>query len=238
MPELQTPSNGPADVVFLLDVDNTLLDGDRTVADYHEHLKHELGDVPARHYWTIFDQLRKELDYVDYLGALQRYRLEIEQGSADEQRLLTLSSFFIDYPFADRLYAGALDVITHLDHYGPTVILSDGDVVLQPRKLQRSGLWRAVQGRALIYVHKEKMLHAVERHYPARHYVMVDDKLGVLTAMKSIWQERLTTVFVRQGHYALDPAIIAAQPAADFTIECIGDLATLDLAQLFSPVME
>lgn len=226
-----------ADVVFLLDVDNTLLDGDRVVADFHDHLKHELGDAPAQRYWTLFDRLRKELGYVDYLGALQRYRLDIEQGSAEEQRLLMVSSFLIDYPFADRLYARALEVITHLDHYGLTVILSDGDVVLQPRKLQCSGLWHAVQGRALIYVHKEKMLHAVQRHYPGRHYVMVDDKLGVLAAMKSIWRERLTTIFARQGHYALDPEIVAAQPAADFTIECIGDLATLDLSHLCPPAM-
>ncbi|WP_339538692.1 HAD family hydrolase [Pseudomonas sp. RA_15y_Pfl2_54] len=226
-----------ADVVFLLDVDNTLLDGDRVVADFHRHLKAQLGDVLAQRYWAVFNALRKELGYVDYLGALQRFRLEIGQGSADEQRLLLMSSFLIDYPFADRLYPHAMDVITHLGLYGLTVILSDGDVVLQPRKLQRSGLWQAMEGRALVYVHKEKMLQAVERHYPARHYVMVDDKLAILAAMKAIWGERLTSVFVRQGHYAMDPRIIAAHPQADLTIECIGDLATLDLSHLCPPAM-
>jgi FMN phosphatase YigB (HAD superfamily) len=218
-----------ADLVFLLDVDNTLLDGDRVVADLHDHLERVFGADCAQRYWTIFEDLREELGYVDYLGALQRYRQDIEQGSASEQRLLMMASFLIDYPFADRLYPRALEVITHLGSLGQTVILTDGDVVLQPRKLQRSGLWDAVLGRVLIYVHKEQSLQAVQRHYPARHYVMVDDKLRLLAAMKAIWKERLTTIFPRQGHYALDPAVVAAQPAADFTIERIGELADLDL---------
>lgn len=218
-----------ADLVFLLDVDNTLLDGDRVVADLHDHLERVFGADCAQRYWTIFEALREELGYVDYLGALQRFRQDIEQGSASEQRLLMMASFLIDYPFADRLYPRALEVIRHLGRFGETVILTDGDVVLQPRKLQRSGLWDAVQGRALIYVHKEQSLNAVQRHYPARHYVMVDDKLRLLAAMKSLWNERLTTIFPRQGHYALDSAVVAAQPPADITIERIGELADLDL---------
>lgn len=217
-----------AAVVFLLDVDNTLLDGDRIVADLHDHLKREFGAACAQRYWTIFDDMRAELGYVDYLGALQRYRLDVEKGSAHEQQLLMMSSFLLDYPFAERLYPRALEVIAHLGRFGPTVLLTDGDVVFQPRKLQRSGLWDAVEGRALIYIHKEKVLDAVQRHYPARHYVMVDDKLRILTAMKAIWRERLTTIFPRQGHYALDTAVVAAQPAADWTIEHIGELADLD----------
>ncbi len=220
-----------SDVVFLLDVDNTLLDADRIVDDLRDHLERTFGVACARRYWAIFDVLREDLGYVDYLGALQRYRLDVEQGSADEQRLMMMSSFLMDYPFADRLYPRAMEVITHLRRLGPTVILTDGDVVLQPRKLQRSGLWDAVDGRALIYVHKEKVLDAVQRQYPARHYVMVDDKLRILAAMKAIWRERLTTVFPRQGHYALDPAVVAAQPAADVTIERIGELADLDLSR-------
>jgi FMN phosphatase YigB (HAD superfamily) len=221
-----------ADVVFLLDVDNTLLDGDRIVDDLRDHLKNEFGIACAQRYWAILDGLREELGYVDYLGALQRYRINVEQGSADEQRLLMMSSFLIDYPFADRLYARALEVITHLGRFGPTVILTDGDVVFQPRKLQRSGLWDAVEGRALVYVHKEKMLDTVQRHYPARHYVMIDDKLRILAAMKAIWQGQLTTIFPRQGHYALHPEGVAAHPAADLTIERIGELADLDLSPL------
>lgn len=221
-----------ADVVFLLDVDNTLLDGDRIVDDLREHLERAFGVDCAQRYWAIFDALRDELGYVDYLGALQNYRLDVEQGSADEQRLLMMSGFLIDYPFADRLYPRALEVPTHLGDFGPTVLLTDGDVVFQPRKLQRSGLWDAVEGRALIYVHKERMLDAVQRHYPARHYVLVEDKLRILAAMKRVWQERLTTIFVRQGHYALDPKVVAAQPAADFTIAHIGEMADLDLSPL------
>ena len=227
-----------ADVVFLLDVDNTLLDGDRIVDDLRDHLRGEFGIACAQRYWTIFDRLREELGYVDYLGALQRYRIDVEQGSVDEQRLLMMASFLLDYPFADRLYARALEVIAHLGRFGPTVILTDGDVVFQPRKLQRSGLWDAVDGRALVYVHKEKVLHAVQRHYPARHYVMVDDKLRILAAMKAFWRDRLTTIFPRQGHYALDPEIVAGQPAADFTIEHIGELAGIDLSPLIMPPVE
>ncbi len=165
---------------------------------------------------------------------MQRYRLDIEEDGVDEQRLLKMSSFLLDYPFVERLYPRALEVISHLGRFGQTVILTDGDVVFQPRKLQRSGLWDAVDGRALIYVHKEQMLGAVQRHYPARHYVMVDDKLRILAAMKAIWGERLTTVFVRQGHYALDPHGVGAYPAADFTIERIGELADLDLSPLIA----
>ena len=226
------------EVVFLLDVDNTLLDGDRIVDDLHAHLKREFGAACAQRYWAIFVSLRQELGYVDYLGALQRYRLDIESGTAAEQRLLMMSAFLIDYPFAERLYPQALEVIGQLGRFGPTVILTDGDVVFQPRKLQRSGLWDAVQGRALVYVHKEQMLAAIARHYPARHYVMVDDKLRILAAMKAIWKERLTTVFARQGHYAFDPAVVAAQPAADITIERIGDLAVLDFHHLIQPAAD
>jgi FMN phosphatase YigB (HAD superfamily) len=166
--------------------------------------------------------------YADYLGALQRYRL----SALNDPRLLLMSSFLVDYPFADRLYPGALDAIEHLRAWGPTVILSDGDVVFQPRKVQRSGLWEAVEGRVLICVHKERMLDDVEQRYPACHYLMVDDKLRILAAMKSIWRDRLTTVFVRQGRYALDPENIAAYPPADLTLERIGDLVDCDLPAL------
>jgi FMN phosphatase YigB (HAD superfamily) len=221
-----------AEVVFLLDVDNTLLDNDRIIADMRRHLEREFGLASAQHYWKIFEGLRSELGYADYLGALQRYRTEAQGAETNAQQLLLMSSFLIDYPFAERLYPRALVVIAHFDTLGPTVILSDGDVVFQPRKIQRSGLWDAVAGRVLIYVHKELMLEAVQRHYPARRYVMVDDKLRVLAAMKGAWQERLTTVFPRQGHYALDPATIGRYPAADFTVERIGDLADVDLSKL------
>jgi len=221
----------PDEVVFLLDVDNTLLDNDRVQADLKVYLEREFGLENSNRYWAIFDQLRAELGYADYLGALQRYRL----GDMHDPRLLVVSSFLVDYPFAKRLYPGSLDAIVHLRKWGPTVILSDGDVVFQPRKVQRSGLWEAVEGRVLIYIHKEQMLDDVRQRYPARHYVMVDDKLRILAAMKSICGGQLTTVFPRQGHYALDPKIVAANPPADITIQRIGDLVDYDLPALVKP---
>lgn len=216
------------DVVFLLDVDNTLLDNDGVQDDLRNHLEHEFGVASRDRYWAIFEALRTELGYADYLGALQRYRL----GDLSDTRLLLISSFLVDYPFASRLYPGALDAIQCLHVLGLTVILSDGDVVFQPRKVERSGLWAAVEGRVLIYIHKEQMLDAVAEHYPARRYVMIDDKLRVLAAMKKTWKDRLTTIFPRQGHYALDPRNSAAYPPADITIEHIGDLVVADLATL------
>src|SRR5450755_1918186 len=216
----------PNEVVFLLDVDNTLLDNDRIEADLRNHLEREFGPDCRQRYWEIFEALRAELGYADYLGALQRYRL----GALNDPRLLLMSAFLVDYPFEQRLYPAVFDVIGHLGKFGRTVILSDGDVVFQPRKVQRSGLWDAVEGRVLIYIHKEQMLDAIERRYPARRYVMVDDKQRVLTAMKAVWHERLVTVFPKQGHYAHDPANIARYPAADVSVERIGDLLGLDLA--------
>jgi len=220
--------NASDEVVFLFDCDNTLLDNDRVQDDLRAHLASEFGPENRDRYWTIFESLRAELGYADYLGALQRYRL----GALNDPRLLQMSAFLVDYPFADRLYPGALGVIEHFRRWGPTVILSDGDVVFQPRKVQRSGLWEAVDGRVLIYIHKEQMLVDLEQRYPARHYVMVDDKLRILAAMKKILEDRLTTVFPRQGHYALDPKNIAAYPPADITVERIGDLTKYDLPVL------
>lgn len=222
------------EVVFLLDVDNTMLDNDRIVADLRRHLEDEFGAISAQRYWAIFEQLRSELGYVDYLGALQRYRSEFEGSGPAEHRLLLLSGFLIDYPFRERLFPRALEVISHLRAWGPTVILSDGDVVFQPRKVLRSGLWDAVGGQVLIYVHKEQMLEAVQHHFPAQRYVMVDDKLWILAAMKAAWGDRLTTVFPRQGHYAFDPAIVASSPAPDITLRHVGDLADFELATLLA----
>ena len=221
-------ATSPDDTVLLLDCDNTLLDNDLIEDDLREHLASEFGLVSRDRYWAIFEQLRAELGYADYLGALQRYRL----AEATDPRVLLMSSFLVDYPFASRLYPGALEVIRHLRAWGLTVILSDGDVVFQPRKIQRSGLWAAVEDRVLIYVHKEQMLDDVAERYPARHYVMVDDKLRILSVMKQQWQDRLTTVFPRQGHYALDRENLTAYPAADLTVERIEDLLEYDLPAL------
>jgi FMN phosphatase YigB (HAD superfamily) len=218
----------PAEVVFFFDVDNTLLDNDRIAADLLDHLEGQFGREARELYRDIFEQLREELGYADYLGALQRYRLRY----LHEPRLLEMSSFLVDYPFADRLYPGALTALALCARWGPTAILSDGDVVFQPRKVQRSGLWDAVGGRVLIYIHKEHELHDAEQRYPARHYVLVDDKLRILDAVKRVWGERVTTVFPRQGHYALDPAIVAQFPPADVTIAEIGALVRFDLPAL------
>jgi FMN phosphatase YigB (HAD superfamily) len=215
-------------VVFLLDCDNTLLDNDRVQQDLRDHLASQFGPAERDRYWQILEQLRGERGYTDYLGALQRYRLH----DRSDPRLLEMSTYLVDYPFAARLYPGALEVIRHLGQWGPSVILSDGDVVFQPRKIQRSGLWAAVDGRVLIYIHKEITLADVAERYPARHYVMVDDKIRLLTAIKQIWGERVTTIFPRQGHYARDPHIVDAYPPADLTIEWIGELLEYDLPVL------
>jgi FMN phosphatase YigB (HAD superfamily) len=208
------------EVVFLFDIDNTLLDNDRVESDIMSYIEDACGVKSRDRYHAIFEELRIKLGYSDYLGALQLYRLE----EMRDPRLLLMSSFLLDYPFADRLYPGSLNALQAISDWGTTAILSDGDVVFQPRKIQRSGLWDAVGGRVMVYVHKERMLADVERRYPARHYVMVDDKLRVLTSMKEIWKNRLTTVFTRQGHYAHDPEMLAAYPPADITIEHISDL--------------
>jgi len=217
-----------ARTVFLFDVDNTLLDNDAVQDDLSAHLEREVGLVSRDRYWQIFEELRSELGYADYLGALQRYRVEHQ----DDPQLLRISFFLLDYPFAERLYPGALAALARCRPLGPTVILSDGDVVFQPRKVQRSGLWDAVEQRVLIYLHKELMLEKVAQLYPAEHYVMVDDKLRILTAMKNVWAERLTTVFPRQGHYALDPRELATWPRADVTLENIAELTALSDATL------
>jgi FMN phosphatase YigB (HAD superfamily) len=216
------------ETVFLFDVDNTLLDNDAVQDDLGNHLELEFGRAKRDRYWAIFEELRGQLGYADYLAALQRYRLE----NLDDPKLLLMSSFLVDYPFPKQLYPGALAAIEHCRRIGPTVVLSDGDVVFQPRKVQRSGIWDAVEGRVLIYLHKEKMLESVVRRYPAKHYVMVDDKVRILTAMKQAWGSKLTTIFPRQGHYALDAAEVAKYPVPDITLESIGALAERDLSAL------
>jgi FMN phosphatase YigB (HAD superfamily) len=218
-------SKTPA-VVFLFDVDNTLLDNDGVQADLKDHLAQAYGAAARDRYWEILEELRSELGYVDYLGALERFRVE----EIHRPDVLRMSNWLVDYPFADRLYPGALDVVNHVKQWGPAVILSDGDAVFQPRKVERSGLWRAVDDHVLIYIHKENELEYVERVYPSDHYVLIDDKLRILTAVKKIWGERVTTVFPKQGHYAFDPKILTECPPADIELTRIGDLLNCDMA--------
>jgi len=209
-----------AAVVFLLDVDNTLLDNDRFGADLGATLEAAFGAAGRERYWAVYEELRQQSGFADYLGALQRFRA----GLDNDPSLLQMSNYLLDYPFADRLYPHALETVAHLRTLGSTAILSDGDVVFQPRKIQRAGLWAALRGEVLIYVHKQQMLVAMQQRYPAAHYVMVDDKPQVLAAMKQRLGHKLTTVFVRQGHYAADSAGETIDPAPDLTIACIGDL--------------
>ena len=214
--------------VFFFDVDNTLLDNDRVVADLRRHLLNEVGAERAERYWTFFEQLRTELGYADYLGALQRYRCEYPR----DVKLLIVSRFLVNYPFANRLFPNSLDAIEHAKRSGVAALLTDGDVVFQPRKVECSGLDEAVDNQVLVYIHKELELDDAEQRFPADHYVLVDDKLRILTEVKKVWGGRVTTVFVRQGHYALDPDIIAKYPPADVSIERIGDFVKLDLGEL------
>ncbi|MFZ6759635.1 HAD family hydrolase [Undibacterium sp. Ji50W] len=224
-------------LVFLIDVDNTLLNNDQILYEFGQLLYTEFGSANAARYWDIVEQLRIESGYADYFGALQRFRSDPafssdnapdnasdNTHSTNNQALLRLSSFLMDYLFADRLYPYALELIAQLETIGSTVIVSDGDIAYQPRKIFRSGLWDAVGGRALVYIHKEKMLASIVQQYPGQHYVMIDDKLRVLTAMKKLMQNRLTTVFVRQGHFALDADTLAMYPPADISVACLGDL--------------
>ena len=213
------------ETVFLFDVDNTLLDNDRVTIDLRRYLDKEVGIERSEVYWNIFEELRNELGYADYLGALQRYRLAHPYDS----HLLAVSTYLINYPFANRLFPNSLDVIEKCSTLGKVVILTDGDVVFQPRKIERSGLFEAVEGNILIYIHKEQELHDVERRYPAEKYVLVDDKIRILSAIKSAWGDRVTTVFPRQGHYALDSEQVARFPAADITVDRIGDVLSLEI---------
>lgn len=216
------------DTVFLFDVDNTLLDNDRIQADLSAHLARYYGKSVCERFWEIFEELRVELGYADYLGALERYRLE----AMHEPRLLRMANWLVDYPFQDRLYPNAIPVVRQAQRAGTVAILSDGDAVFQPRKVARSGLWTVFGDNVLIYIHKELELADVERHFPARSYVVIDDKLRILDAIKRSWGDRVTTVFPRQGHYATDPKQLAAYPPADISIDRIGDLLEHDLAAL------
>lgn len=219
--------------VFLFDVDNTLLNNDRVTEDLRQFLMREFGEERQKRYWAIYEQMRSELGYADYLGALQRYRAE----NPRDPRFLLMSKFMMKYPFANRVFPHAVDVIEHFEHWGPCVILSDGDVVFQPRKIDRSGLGHAVHENVLIYLHKEHELDDVESRFPSHHYVLIDDKLRILDAVKKIWGGGVTTVFVRQGHYALDPKIVGKYPDADVTVDRIGDLLKYDFQQLRAAAM-
>ena len=220
----------PSPMVFLVDVDNTLIDNDGIQNDLKRHLEREFGAACRDRYWAILEQLFTDLGYRDYLGALQRFRVEHPR----EPHLLSMSSFLVDYPFANRLYPGSLDVIERFRSWGQTVILSDGDVVFQPRKVERSGIFEAVEGQVLIYIHKEQALDDVERRYPAERYVLVDDKPRTLDAVKKIWGDRVTTVFPRQGQYAHDLKAIAGCLPPDLTVGRIGDLLDYDLTALLA----
>ena len=217
--------------VFCFDVDNTLVDNDHIQADMAVHLERAIGAERNRHYWELFEELRTQLGYADYLGALQRYRIEFPR----DFHILAVSEFLISYPFANRLYPNSLDAVDYCRQSGATVIVSDGDVVFQPLKVHRSGLHEAFDGNVLIYIHKEFELDDIAARYPAAHYVFIDDKVRILSAVKKVWGERVTTVFPRQGHYALDSAEVAKYPAPDVAIDRIDAILDLDLKALATP---
>ncbi|MBS0192781.1 MAG: HAD family hydrolase [Proteobacteria bacterium] len=217
-------------LVVLLDVDNTLFDNDRFKDDLAARLLRDLGNDGSALYWQCYEDVRMQLGYVDYLATLQRLRGPLEETPA----LLHMASFVLDYPFADHLYPDALDAIAHLSSFATTAILSDGDIVFQPRKIQHAGLWDAVQGRVAITVHKERALDAVRARFPANHYAMVDDKPQLLAAMKRSMGDALTTVFVKQGHYAAQAAGAALEPPPDIVVEAIADLRKLGVEELLA----
>jgi FMN phosphatase YigB (HAD superfamily) len=219
------------ETVFLFDVDNTLLDNDAIEADIGAHVEGLFGRAGCERFWAIFEELRVEFGFANYLGTVQRFRLE----TLTDPRILGLSSFLLDYPFATRLYPHALETLAHVRQFGRTVILSDGDAVFQPHKIRRAGLWDAVEGRVLIYIHKERMLEDVQLNYPAQRYVMIDDKPGILAAMKAVWGTRLTTVFPQQGHYARIAQSLPANPSADLTVVHVADLSERRYADFSLP---
>ena len=211
--------------VFLFDVDNTLLDNDRVTKDLRRFLDASVGEHRSSSYWRIFEELREELGYADYLGALQRYRI----NHHFDANIVAVSTYLVNYPFANRLFPNSLDVVEKCSAAGTVVILTDGDVVFQPRKIERSGLFDAFGGNVLIYIHKETELDDIERRYPADRYVLVDDKVRILSAVKELWGDRVTTVFPRQGHYALDTETVAKYSTPDITVDHIGELMSVDL---------
>jgi len=224
------PANPNPSTIFLFDVDNTLLNNDRVSEDLKRYLTNEVSSDGARRYWEIFEQLRSELGYADYLGALQRYRAERPR----DPKLLAVSHFMINYPFANRLFPESLDAVDHARHFGRAVILSDGDAVFQPLKVEHSGLFENFAGHVLIYIHKELELDDVEAKYPSAHYVMVDDKVKILAAIKEHWGARVTTIFPKQGHYALDAKLVARYPKPDITLERIGELQKYSLEEILA----
>ncbi len=219
---------GEHEIVFLFDVDDTLLDNDAMKADLGQHVLDIFGQAGAKRFWTIYEEQRVKHGYADFLGTLERFRLE----HLGQPRAMLLANWLMAYPFAERLYPEALPAVRHVAQWGLPVILTDGDGVFQAYKLVRAGLWDAFEGHVLDYVHKEQELDAVMRAYPARHYVVIDDKPSILSAIKKAWGQRVTTIFVRQGHYALDPKAAAILPHPDMTLENIGALKKQEFSAL------
>jgi FMN phosphatase YigB (HAD superfamily) len=221
-------------LVVLLDVDNTLLDNDRFAVDLSAYLLKQFGADGRDRYWRLFAQRRDDLGYADYLGAVQAFR----GGYDDDRDRLGLSAFVLDYPFAERLYPRALEVLAHLRACAPTVIFTEGDLVFQPRKLRSAGIWDAAGGQAIVCLHKTFALTLLHRRYPAAHYFMIDDKPALLAAMKRLLGTALTTVLVHQGQYAREssagfqerrvPPLPSTRPRPDLEIERIADLLGRD----------
>jgi FMN phosphatase YigB (HAD superfamily) len=208
-------------LVFLLDVDNTLINNDQVKEDFNAHLEVELGPKLTERFWDIYEQARKERGVVDIPLSLQRLREATPLSELDEQTFHHVQSIFDNYPFFNALYPHTLETLQHLRTMGLTVIVSDGDQLFQPEKIFRSDLAETVEGRVLIYTHKQQHLEEILQKYPADHYVMIDDKPDILVDSKAIMGKRLTTVFVKQGHYAKQ---VPDNFTPDISVLHIGDL--------------
>ncbi len=216
-------------LVFLIDVDNTLIDNDAVKKDLDEHITVELGPALAARFWEIYEQARKERETVDIPLALSRLRTQTSLADMDEQTYLHVHSIFDNYPFFERLYPGTLETLHYLRTLGLTVIVSDGDRFFQAEKIFASNLAEAVEGRVLIYIHKQQHLDEIVRQYPADHYVMIDDKPEILADTKELWGKRVTTAFVQQGKYAAEQK--PPNFAPDISVLHIADLRNYSATQ-------
>jgi FMN phosphatase YigB (HAD superfamily) len=220
-----------ATLVFLIDVDNTLLDNDKVKKDFDAHLQAELGPELTQRFWELYEQVRQEKSVIDIPESLRRLRQETPLSKMDEQTYDHVVSIFENYPFFQALYPHALETLAYLSTLGTTVIVSDGDCFFQAEKIYHSNLADAVEGRVLIYTHKQEHLDEIMQCYPADHYAMIDDKPQILADAKALLGSKLTTVFVKQGKYATDKLPENFTP--DIEVSHIGDLRKYTAAQFF-----
>jgi len=215
-------------LVFWLDVDNTLVANDDVKDDLDMHLQVEVGPQLAERFWALYEEVRKEESLVDIPLALDRFREQTSIAEMDDLTYQHVRSIFNNYPFPKALYPYALETVQHLNTLGTTVIVSDGDPIFQSEKILSSNLAEAVEGRVLLYIHKQEHIQETMKAYPGDHYVAVDDKPDILLDTKNLLGDRVTIVFVRQGKYAKQ---LPEHFSADITVDHIGDLRTYSAGQ-------